>query len=316
MTTIYDVIVATNEGFEEVAEQMNDLNDRVVVLENGGVGPGSVDWTDLTNVPASFPPEPHLHVAADVTDLNEHTQDLIASTLVAGSNVTLTYDDTLGTLTVAAASGGGDGGTAWGDLTGMPAAIDSIDGLTPAADRVAYYTGASAASLTPLTAAGRAILDDATAGDQLTTLGVSTFAKTILDDADAAAVRATIGAAPAGNPTESIIVAVGDETTSITTGTAKITFRMPYAFTLSAVRASLTTASSSGTPTVDINEGGVSILSTRITLDVSEKTSTTAAVPPVISDVNLADDAEITVDIDVAGTGAKGLKVYLIGNRP
>lgn len=316
MTTIYDVITATSEGFEEVAEQMNDLNDRVVVLENGGVGPGSVDWTDLTNVPVDFPPSPHLHVAADVTDLDEHTQDLIASTLVAGSNVTLTYDDTLNTLTVAATGGGGGGSTAWGDLTGMPAAIDSIDGLTPAADRVAYYTGASAASLTPLTAAGRAILDDATAGDQLTTLGVSTFVKTILDDADAAAVRATIGAAPAGNPTESIIVAVGNETTAITTGVAKVTFRMPYAFTLSAVRASLTTASSSGTPTVDINEGGVSILSTRITLDVSEKTSTTAAVPPVISDVNLADDAEITIDIDVAGTDAAGLKVYFIGNRP
>lgn len=33
-----------------------------------------------------------------------------------------------------------------------------------------------------------------------------------------------------------------------------------------------------------------------------------------ISDPNLADDAEITIDIDVAGTGAAGLKVYLIGD--
>lgn len=317
MTTIYDVIVATDDGFEEVAEQMNGLNDRIVVLENGGVGPGSVDWIDLTNVPASFPPSPHTHVVADVTDYTEHTQDLIASTLVAGTNVTLTYDDTLGTVTVAASGGGGGGGsTAWGDLTGMPAAIDAIDGLTPAADRIAYYTSASAAAVTPLTAAGRALIDDADASAQLTTLGVSTFAKTILDDADAAAVRATIGAAPAGNPTESIIVAVGNETTAITTGVAKVTFRMPYAFTLSAVRASLTTASSSGTPTIDINEGGVSILSTRITIDATEKTSTTAVALPVISDASLADDAEITIDIDVAGTGAAGLKVYFIGNRP
>jgi hypothetical protein len=35
----------------------------------------------------------------------------------------------------------------------------------------------------------------------------------------------------------------------------------------------------------------------------------------VISDTALADDAEITVDIDTAGTGAKGAKVYLIGRR-
>jgi hypothetical protein len=107
--------------------------------------------------------------------------------------------------------------------------------------------------------------------------------------------------------------AVGDETTTITTGTAKATFRVPYAMTLTAVRASLTTASTSGAVTVDINEGGTSILSTKLTLDQDEKTSTTAATPPVISDTMLADDAEITVDVDNAGTGAAGLKVSLIG---
>ncbi|WP_192355578.1 hypothetical protein [Mesorhizobium mediterraneum] len=122
-------------------------------------------------------------------------------------------------------------------------------------------------------------------------------------------------AAAGGNPTESMIIAVGDETTAITTGTAKVTFRMPYAFTLSSVRASLTTVSSSGTPTVDINENGTTILSTKLTIDASEKTSTTAAAAAVISDTALADDAEITIDIDVAGTGAAGLKVYLIGTR-
>lgn len=116
-------------------------------------------------------------------------------------------------------------------------------------------------------------------------------------------------------PTESIIVALGDETTIITAGTAKVTIRVPYGFTLTAVRASLTTASSSGLVTVDINEGGVSILSTKLTIDAGENTSTTAATPAVISDSNLADDAEVTFDIDTAGTGAKGLKVYMIGHR-
>lgn len=116
-------------------------------------------------------------------------------------------------------------------------------------------------------------------------------------------------------PLESLIIPVSDETTAITTGTAKTTFRMPYAFALEEVRASLTTVSSSGLPTVDINEGGNSILSTKLTIDASEKTSKTAATPAVISDANLADDAEMTIDIDVAGTGAKGLKVMLIGRR-
>jgi len=116
---------------------------------------------------------------------------------------------------------------------------------------------------------------------------------------------------------ESIIVAASDETTALTTGTAKVTFRMPYAFTVSSVRASLTTAQASGSIfTVDINEGGTTILSTKLTIDNTEKTSTTAATPAVISDTALAEDAEITIDIDQVGDGtANGLKITLIGTR-
>ena len=92
---------------------------------------------------------------------------------------------------------------------------------------------------------------------------------------------------------------------------------MPYAFTLTAVRASVTTAPVGSTLTVDINEAGSTILSTKITIDASEKTSTTAATPPVISDTSLADDAQMTVDIDQVGssTAGAGLKVTLIGNK-
>jgi hypothetical protein len=122
--------------------------------------------------------------------------------------------------------------------------------------------------------------------------------------------------AQSGLPTE-VQVAASDETTALTTGTAKVTFRMPYAMTVTAVRASLSTAQASGTIfTVDINEGGTTILSTKLTIDNTEKTSTTAATPAVVSDSALADDAEITIDIDQIGNGtAAGLKVTIIGTR-
>lgn len=116
-------------------------------------------------------------------------------------------------------------------------------------------------------------------------------------------------------PIESFVVPISDETTAITTGTAKITMRMPYAFTLTSVKSSLTTASSSGLVTVDINEGGSSLLSTKLSIDANEKTSVTAATPAVISDSAIASDAEITFDIDAAGTNAAGLKVTLIGRQ-
>lgn len=118
-----------------------------------------------------------------------------------------------------------------------------------------------------------------------------------------------------GSSSAVLVLAASDETTALTTGTAKVTFRMPFAITLTSVRASLSTAQTSGSIfTVDINEAGTSILSTKLTIDNGEKTSTTAATAAVISDTALADDAEITIDIDQVGDGtAKGLKVYLIG---
>lgn len=133
-----------------------------------------------------------------------------------------------------------------------------------------------------------------------------------VDDTDPANPVVT---ATASAPTTAIPIAVSDESTALTTGTAKVTFRMPFAFALTGVRASVTTAPTGSVLTVDINEGGASILSTKLTIDASEKTSTTATTPAVISDTALADDAEITIDIDTVGStvAGAGLKVYLIG---
>ena len=117
--------------------------------------------------------------------------------------------------------------------------------------------------------------------------------------------------------TTSFVIACSDETSDLTTG-EKVVFRMPYGYTATDVRASLTTAATGGTLlTVDINEGGTTILSTKLTIDASETTSTTAATPAVISDSALADDAEMSIDIDAIGSTntGKGLKVYIIGNK-
>jgi hypothetical protein len=112
-------------------------------------------------------------------------------------------------------------------------------------------------------------------------------------------------------------VALSDESTALTAGTAKVTFRMPFAMTLAAVRASVNTAPTGSTLVVDINESGSTILSTKLSIDASEKTSVTAATAAVISDTGLADDAEITIDIDQVGStiAGAGLKVTLIGTR-
>lgn len=118
-------------------------------------------------------------------------------------------------------------------------------------------------------------------------------------------------------PIVPLIAAASDETTPIIVASDLLTVRTPYAFTVTGVRASLTTPQTSGsTFTVDIKVGGVSILSTLITIDNGELSSVGAAVQPVLSTTSLADDAEITVDVTQIGDGtATGLKVYVIGHR-
>ena len=117
------------------------------------------------------------------------------------------------------------------ELTGFQASdaeLTAIAGLTSAADKGIQFTGSGTAGTYDLTAFAKTILDDADAGAVRTTIGaqasdadltaiagltsaadkgiqftgsgtagvydLTAFAKTILDDADAAAVRTTIGA--------------------------------------------------------------------------------------------------------------------------
>lgn len=66
-----------------------------------------VAWSDLSGVPATFSPSAHTHPAADITDFAEAVDDRVAALLVAGANITLTYNDGANTLTIASTGGGG-----------------------------------------------------------------------------------------------------------------------------------------------------------------------------------------------------------------
>ncbi len=133
------------------------------------------------------------------------------------------------------------------------------------------------------------------------------------DNSTKAASTAYTDNAVAKQP-EVFMVAISDETTALTTGTAVITFRIPFACSMTALpRANVNTVSSSGLPTFNIKKNGTTIFSTNLTIDASEKTSVTAATPAALtsSPTTFADDDEITIDIVTAGTGTKGAKITL-----
>lgn len=90
----------------------------------------------------------------------------------------------------------------------LDATLTALAGLTTAADRLIYATGADTFAVAPLTVFARSLLDDSTATAALTTLGAqpldadltaiaalstSTFGRSLLTQADAAAARTTLG---------------------------------------------------------------------------------------------------------------------------
>jgi hypothetical protein len=112
------------------------------------------------------------------------------------------------------------------------------------------------------------------------------------------------------------VVKVFDDSTTLTTGDGKVIVPIPIEFDATHiihVEAFLSTVSSSGAITVQLRNvtDSVDILSTAITIDQSEFNSKDAATPFVINFTNaqLAHGDRIAVDVDGAGTGAKGLAI-------
>lgn len=124
---------------------------------------------------------------SDQTDVNTPFADIeadlnVARPVVAGGTGATTAADARTNL-------GLDIGT---NVQAYDAGLASIAGLTTAADRMIYTTASDVYAVATLTAAGRAILDDADATAQRTTLGLGGLATlNILDEDDFASDSAT-----------------------------------------------------------------------------------------------------------------------------
>ena len=110
---------------------------------------------------------------------------------------------------------------------------------------------------------------------------------------------------------DSIGMAVSDETTAITSGTSKITIRLPYDFQITGATAYLVTTGSTST-VVDVNYNGSSLFTSAITIASSSYYTVATHLGATTA---LTEHSTISVDIDSAGSGAKGLKVWIEGYR-
>ena len=64
--------------------------------------------TDLQTALNSKANTSHTHASTDVTDFTESTQDIIGASIIAGTNVVVTYNDGAGTTTIDASAGSGN----------------------------------------------------------------------------------------------------------------------------------------------------------------------------------------------------------------
>jgi len=132
------------------------------------------------------------------------------------------------------------------------AALGAIDGLTPASDRLPYFTGASSAALATFTSFARDLLDDADAATARTTLGVTAAygKKAVWIPAGAMVPQVTNGPSRAVTEHATNDVMIDsldyDQTTS---ELAQFAWRMPESWNESTVtfRSVWTAASGSGT---------------------------------------------------------------------
>lgn len=90
-----------------------------------------------------------------------------ATYIVQTSDGTLTNEQELAALTTGIMKS-----TTGTGVVSIDASLTSLSALPTVADRIAYSTALDTWAETPLTAAGRALIDDASAGDQRTTLGL------------------------------------------------------------------------------------------------------------------------------------------------
>lgn len=139
-------------GADEIATATPGAN---AIPKAGAGGTLASGW--IPDLSGTYATASHNQASSTITDFAEAVDDRVASLLVAGSNVTLTYNDGAGTLTIAATGGGGGGGSELTDTSVKTSNYTAASGERVLVDPSALTAGDMTITL-PSTAAPCAVV--------------------------------------------------------------------------------------------------------------------------------------------------------------
>jgi len=255
-------------------------------------------------------------LAATISDIVATARAQIEASLVAGTNTTITASGAGATRQLSIASAGASG-VADGDKGDVTVTVGgtvwTIDAGAVTLPKLANIATASILGRTTALAGTPEVLTSAQATTLIDT--ATTSLKGLVPPSGGGTdkfLRSDLTWAGTKVP---ITIALGDQTTAITAGNSKDSFRLLFAGTLIDIQAEVITApTGAGNLIVDVNKNGITVLSTKLIFDATKDNTFASVTQRVISAPVFAKNDKISFDVDaISGTLAgAGLKVTMI----